>query len=156
MMGTEERVAELGLELPEPLTPVANYVMAKQASGLVFLAGHGPLDAAGQLRTGKLGADLDTAAGVEAARVVGLSILATLRHELGSLDWVRQVVKVFGMVNCTPDFVDIPTVINGCSDLLVEVFGDQGRHARSAVGMTSLPLGMAVEIEAVVQVSVVT
>ena len=152
-MGADARVAELGLELPEPQPPVANYVSAVRAGDLLFLAGHGPLGADGKLVVGKVGRDLDLAAGVEAARLSGLALLTTMRAELGSLDRVTRVVKLLGMVNCAPGFNDTPTVVNGCSDLMVEVFGDAGRHARSAVGLAELPFDIAVEIEAVVEVS---
>ena len=152
-MGADARVAELGLELPEPQPPVANYVSAVRAGDLLFLAGHGPLGADGKLVVGKVGRDLDLAAGVEAARLSGLALLTTMRAELGSLDRVTRVVKLLGMVNCAHGFNDTPTVVNGCSDLMVEVFGDAGRHARSAVGLAELPFDIAVEIEAVVEVS---
>ncbi len=152
-MGADARVAELGLELPEPQPPVANYVSAVRAGDLLFLAGHGPLGADGKLVVGKVGRDLDLAAGVEAARLSGLALLTTMRAELGSLDRVTRVVKLLGMVNCAHGFNDTPTVVNGCSDLMVEVFGDAGRHARSAVGLAELPFDIAVEIEAVVGVS---
>jgi enamine deaminase RidA (YjgF/YER057c/UK114 family) len=131
---------------------MASYVTAARSGNLVFTAGHGPTRADGSVITGKVGVDLDVDAGREAARVTALAILATLRTELGTLDRVRRVVKVLGMVNCPPDFGHQPEVINGCSDLLVEIFGDAGRHARSAVGMGSLPRNIAVEIELVVEV----
>ena len=152
-MGADARVTELGLELPEPQPPVANYVSAVRAGDLLFLAGHGPWDAGGRIVLGKLGRELDVAAGAEAARLSGLALLATMRSELGSLDRVVRIVKLLVMVNCAPGFNDMPTVANGCSDLLVEVFGDTGRHARSAVGMAELPFDIAVEIEAVVQIA---
>jgi enamine deaminase RidA (YjgF/YER057c/UK114 family) len=152
-MGADTRVTELGLELPEPQPPVANYVSAVRAGDLLFLAGHGPWDAGGRIVLGKLGRELDVAAGAEAARLSGLALLATMRSELGSLDRVARIVKLLVMVNCAPGFNDMPTVANGCSDLLVEVFGDAGRHARSAVGMAELPFDIAVEIEAVVQIA---
>ena len=152
-MGADARVTELGLELPEPQQPVANYVAAVRAGDLLFLAGHGPLSADGTIVFGKVGRDLDVAAGSEAARLCGLGLLAAMRAELGSLDQVARIVKVLVMVNCAPGFNDTPTVANGCSDLMVEVFGDAGRHARSAVGMAELPFDIAVEIEAVVQIA---
>jgi enamine deaminase RidA (YjgF/YER057c/UK114 family) len=152
-MGADARVTELGLELPEPQPPVANYVSAVRAGDLLFLAGHGPWDASGRIVLGKLGRELDVAAGAEAARLSGLALLATMRSELGSLDRVARIVKLLVMVNCAPGFNDMPTVANGCSDLFVEVFGDAGRHARSAVGMAELPFDIAVEIEAVVQIA---
>ncbi|MBA2326546.1 MAG: RidA family protein [Actinobacteria bacterium] len=152
-MGADQRVTELGLELPEAQQPVANYVTAVQAGELLFLSGHGPVRADGTPVLGKVGGDLDLAAGVEAARLTGLFLLATMRAELGSLDRVARIVKLLGMVNCAPGFNDTPTVVNGCSDLLVDVFGDAGRHARSAIGVAELPFDLAIEIEAVVQVT---
>ena len=146
----EAKVAELGLELTTN-PPMANYVPAVRTGNLVFLSGHGPFQD-GKLIRGKLGADLDVEAGREAARAVMVQLLASLRAELGSLDAVARVVKLLCMVNCTPEFGEHPAVANGASDLLVEVFGDAGRHARSAVGMQSLPAGMAVEIEMIVEV----
>ncbi|MFN0092027.1 MAG: RidA family protein [Acidimicrobiales bacterium] len=149
-MSAESRLAELGLTLPEPPKPIGSYVTFVRAGSLGFTSGHGPAGPEG-LVTGKVGAELDLEAGAAAARLTGLNLLATLRRELGSLDAVARVVKVVGMVNCPPSFTQHPAVINGCSDLLVEVFGDAGRHARSAVGMGSLPMDMAVEIELVVE-----
>lgn len=148
----ERRLVALGIELPPPPQPAANYVTFVRAGDLAYTSGHGPRRADGSFVTGRLGDDLDVAAGVEAARLTGLGLLATLRHELGTLDRVSRIVKVLGMVACTPDFGHHPTVINGCSDLLVAVFAERGRHVRSAVGMASLPFGTAVEIEVVVQV----
>ena len=152
-MGADARVKELGLELPDAQQPVANYVTAVQTGNLLFLSGHGPVRADGTPVLGKVGRDLDVAAGVEAARLTGLLLLATVRAELGSLDRVARVVKVLGMVNCAPGFNDTPTVVNGCSDLLVEVLGDAGRHARSAIGVAELPFDLAIEVEAVVEVA---
>ena len=152
-MGAEARLAELGLTLPPPPKPVANYVSAVRHGGLIYLSGHGPLRPDGTLILGRVGSDLDLDAGRLAARQVGLAMLATLRANLGSLDHVIRLIKAFGLVNCTPEFHDQPKVINGFSDLMVEVFGDSGRGARSAVGAPSLPLNMAVEIEAVFQVA---
>lgn len=148
----EENCAKLGLKLPATSAPVANYVPAVRSGSLLFLAGHLPRNDAGQVIVGKLGRSLDEAAGVDAARRTALALLATLRAELGNLDRVKRVVRVGGFVNSTEDFVRQPAVINGCSDLLVEVFGESGRHARAAVGVASLPLGAAVEIELVVEV----
>ena len=146
----EAKIAELGLDLTTN-PPMANYVPAVRSGKLVFLSGHGPFQD-GKLIRGKLGADLDVEAGQAAARAVVVQLLASLRAELGSLDAVAQIVKLLCMVNCTPDFGDHPAVANGASDLLVEIFGEAGRHARSAVGMQSLPAGMAVEIEMIVEV----
>lgn len=149
----EARLAELGLELPDLPAPVANYVRAVRTGNLVFLAGHGPVRPDGTYIIGKVGEDLTVEEGYDAARLTALGLLASLRHEIGDLNRVRRVVRVFGMVNAPPDFTEQPNVINGCSDLLVEIFGDQGRHARAAVGMASLPIGIPVEIEMVVEVA---
>jgi enamine deaminase RidA (YjgF/YER057c/UK114 family) len=149
----DARLKELGLELPPPPVPAANYVTFVRSGDLVFTSGHGPLRADGSWMTGRVGADVDAAWGVQAAQLTCLNLLATLRAELGSLDRVRRIVKVFGMVNCVPEFGQHPSVINGCSDLIVAVFGDAGRHARSAVGMGSLPFGITVEIELIAEVT---
>ena len=151
-MGADARLAELNLTLPPPPKPVATYVTAVRHGDLLYVSGHGPIRPDGTMHTGKLGADLDIAAGQAAARQTGLAILATVRHHLGTLDKVVRLVKVLGMVNCTPDFAEQPKVINGFSDLMVDVFGDSGKAARSAVGMGALPGGIAVEIEAIFQV----
>lgn len=140
MATPEERIAELGLELPEPATPVGSYVTAKQSGNLLFVSGHGPIDTDGKSIRGKVGTDLDVDEGYYAARRCGMGLLATIRSHLGTLDRVTDVIKLLGMVNAAPDFQKQPAVINGASDLFVEVFGDAGRHARSAVGMGSLPL----------------
>ena len=147
----EAKIAELGLDMSTS-APLANYVPAVRTGNLVYLSGHGPV-VDGSLIRGKLGADLDIEAGYAAARAVMVQLLASLRAELGTLDSVSRVVKLLCMVNCTPEFGDQPAVANGASDLLVEVFGEAGRHARSAVGMQSLPIGMAVEIEMIVEVA---
>ena len=151
-MKAEEKLKEIGLELPTAVQPVANYVTAVRTGNLVFLSGQGPLREDGTLITGKIGSDLTQDEGYEAARRVGLGLLASLKTEIGDLDKVRRVVKLLGMVNCMPDFIDQPKVINGASDLLVDVFGDKGKHARSAVGMNALPMNIAVEIEMIVEV----
>ena len=151
-MGAEARLAELKLTLPNAPKPVATYVTAVRQGDLLYVSGHGPLREDGTMHTGKVGADLDVAAGQAAARQTGLAILATLRHHLGSLDKVVRVVKVLGLVNSTREFGEQPKVINGFSDLMVDVFGDAGRGARSAIGTNSLPGGIAVEIEAIFQV----
>ncbi len=151
-MGAEARLAELKLTLPPAPKPVATYVTAVRQGDLLYVSGHGPLRDDGTLHTGKVGADLDIAAGHAAARQTGLAILATVRSHLGSLDKIVRLVKVLGMVNCTPDFSEQPKVINGFSDLMVEVLGEPGKGARSAVGMVALPGGIAVEIEAIFQV----
>jgi len=146
------RLAELGIELPEPPSPVANYVNGVQTGNLIFLAGKGPRRPDGSEVHGKLGADLTIEEGYEAARLTAINQLAVLKAMLGDLSRVVRVVKVLGMVNSAPDFVEQPAVINGFSDLIVEVFGDRGRHARAAVGMAALPRGQAVEIELVVEI----
>jgi len=148
----EARLSELGIVLPTASTPVANYVNAVRVGNLVFLAGKGPKKADGEYITGKLGSDLTVEEGYQAARLAGISQLAVLKAELGNLNKVKRVVKVLGMVNASPDFTDQPEVVNGFSDLMVEVFGQRGKHARAAVGMGSLPRGIAVEVEMVVEV----
>ncbi len=149
----EARLTELGIELPDPPNPVANYVNGVQAGNLIFLAGKGPLSPDGTEVRGKLGRDLTIEEGYAAARTTAINQLAVLKAMLGDLSRVVRVVKVLGMVNSDPDFVDQPAVINGFSDLIVEVFGERGRHARAAVGMATLPRGQAVEIELVVEVA---
>jgi enamine deaminase RidA (YjgF/YER057c/UK114 family) len=150
-VSAEARLEKLGLTLPPAPTPVASYVTITSSGSVAYTAGHGPLRADGSLIVGKVGLDLDVAAAQEAARVTGLGLLATIRGYLGSLDRVVRVVRVFGMVNATPDFGEHPAVIDGCSNLLVSVFGEAGRHVRSAVGMGSLPGNIPVEIEVVVE-----
>jgi len=152
-MTADQRLTELGIELPEPFPPAGNYVPAVRTGSLLFLSGTGPARADGSFVRGKVGGDIDLDGGVEAARLTGLQLLASMRQELGSLDRVRRVVKTLGMVNCAPGFNRTPQVIDGCSSLLVEVFGDAGRGARSAVGMAELPFDIAVEIELVVEVT---
>ncbi|TMH62960.1 MAG: RidA family protein [Betaproteobacteria bacterium] len=146
-MSAEQRIKELKLELRQPSAPVANYVNAVRTGNLLFLAGKGPRNA-----KGKVGREFTIEQAYQHARTVGIDLLAVMRAELGSLDKVRRVVKVLGMVNALPEFEDQPKVINGCSDLFVEVFGERGKHARSAVGMGSLPMGIPVEIECIVEV----
>ena len=142
----------LDIELPEPPSAAGSYQLAKRHRDLVFLSGHGPIED-GMLITGKVGDDLTLEQGMHAARVTGLNLLATLKKELDDLENVTSVLKLLGMVNVAPGFNEIPAVINGCSDLFMDVFGEKiGRHARSAVGMAELPFGMAVEIEAIVAV----
>jgi enamine deaminase RidA (YjgF/YER057c/UK114 family) len=152
-MDAETRIQELRLQLPSAPKPVAVYKPLVVAGSMAYVSGHGPLKTDGSLITGRVGADLDLEAGKTAARQVGLAILATLRNELGSLNRVKRVIKVLGMVNATPEFQDHPKVINGCSELFGEVFGpDCGVGARSAVGMGSLPGNIAVEIEAIFEI----
>jgi enamine deaminase RidA (YjgF/YER057c/UK114 family) len=150
-VSAEARLRELGIELPQPSRPVANYVSCVRSGDLLHVGGHGPVSGR-TIITGKVGTDLTVEQGREAARMTALSILATMRAELGSLDRVEQIVKVFGMVNVGGDFNDTPPVIDGCSDLLVDVFGERGRHTRSAVGMAALPFDIAVEIELIARV----
>jgi len=151
-MSVEEKLKELGLQLPSPAIPVANYVPAIRTGNLVFLSGHGPLREDGSLIIGKLDSDLSVEEGYEAAKRTAIGLLGSLQGLIGDLDKVRRIVKLLGMVNCEPTFKDHPKVINGASDLLVEVFGDEAKHARSAVGMNGLPFNMAVEIEMIVEV----
>lgn len=148
----EKRITELGIELPQPSSPVANYVNAVRTGNLLFLSGKGPNLPEGGYVTGKVGQDLTIEEGRAAARLVGISQLAVLKAELGDLNKVKRVIKVLGMVNCGPDFTEQPQVINGFSDLMVDVFGDKGKHARSAVGMNALPSNIAVEIELIVEI----
>jgi enamine deaminase RidA (YjgF/YER057c/UK114 family) len=144
---------ELGLELPPLPAPVANFVLAQREGQLLYLSGQGPRDPAGRIMLGKVGADFTAEQAYEHAKYVGLGLLSVIHHELGSLLRVRRVVKLLGMVNAVPDFTMHPQVINGCSDLFCRVFGTEiGRHARSAVGMGSLPANISVEIEAIVSV----
>jgi len=147
-----ERLKQLGLELPRPTTPLANYVPFVMANGFLYLSGQGPRRSDGSLSTGKVGATVSTEQAYLDAQVTGLNLLATAHHALGDLGRIRRVVKLLGMVNAVPDYTDHPKVINGCSALLVNVRGEAGRHARSAVGMGSLPGMMSVEIEAILQV----
>lgn len=152
-MGAEQRLRELKLDLGAVSAPVANYVNAVRAGNLLFLSGKGPRPGAdGKRPRGKVGRDYTVEQAYQHARSVGIDLLAVMRAELGSLDKVKRVVKVLGMVNSVPEFEDPPKVINGCSDLFVEVFGERGRHARSAVGMAALPMGIPVEIECIVEV----
>jgi enamine deaminase RidA (YjgF/YER057c/UK114 family) len=154
-MEVERKLAAMGLSLPPAPTPVANYVPAVRTGNLLFVSGHGPAmvkDGKIQYIRGKLGRDLTVEQGYEAAKQVMLNILESIKGAIGDLDKVRRIVKVLGFVNCTEDFPDQPKVINGASDLLVELYGERGRHARSAVGMQQLPFGIAVEIEMVVEV----
>jgi enamine deaminase RidA (YjgF/YER057c/UK114 family) len=153
MSTIEDKLSTLGLELPSQGPPVANYVSAVRTGNLVFVSGHGPYKDGQYIYHGKLGEDVDTATGYEAARLVMLNCLASLKAEIGDLDRVARIVRVFGMVNSTPDFAEHPQVINGASDLLTEIFGDRGKHARAAIGMVALPAGISVEIEMVVEVT---
>jgi enamine deaminase RidA (YjgF/YER057c/UK114 family) len=152
-MGADARLAELKLTLPPAPKPVATYRPAVRHGDLLYVSGHGPLRPDGTLHLGRVGEDLDLEAGRAAAHQTGLAILATVRDQLGSLDKVVRLVKVLGLVNSTHDFVDHPKVINGFSDLMVEIFGEAGKGARSAFGVAALPGGMAVEVEAIFEVA---
>jgi len=151
-MSVEKKLKEMGILLPEAPKPVANYVPAVKAGNLLFVSGHGPYNDGKTVLSGKLGKELSIEEGYKTARNVALNCLASTKATLGDLDKVMRVVKLLGMVNCTEDFKDQPKVINGASDLLVEVFGDKGKHARSAVGMQSLPNNIPVEIEMILEV----
>ena len=153
MAKIEARLAELGIALPDTPAPVANYVPGVRTGNLLYLSGIGPAERPdGTSLVGKVGRDLTQEEGYEAARLTGLNIISRMKGEVGDLDKVKRVVKMLGMVNSDPAFNQQPAVINGCSDLLVEVFGDKGRHARSAVGLASLPNDIPVEIEVIVEV----
>ena len=152
-MEIEKKLNGLGYELPPPPTPAGNYVPAVRTGNLIFLSGHGPaVPGGGFLLHGRLGSDLTIEQGYECARQTLLNLLTSLKGEIGDLDKVKRIVKLLCMINCVPDFVDPPKVANGASDLLVHLYGEAGRHARSAVGLTSLPYGIPVEIEMVVEV----
>ena len=148
----EQKLKEQKIELFKPAAPIANYVKAVRVGNLIYLAGHGPTKADGTNITGKVGKDLTVEQGYMAARQTAIAILSTLKAEIGDLNKVKRVVKVLGMVNCPSDFTDHPKVINGFSDLIVSVFGEKGLHARSAVGMNSLPMNIAIEVEMIVEV----
>ena len=154
MSKVEARLRDLGLQLPPPPKAVANYVGAVRSDNLVFVSGHGPFRGGEIAYIGKLGRELDAKAGYEAARLVMLNCLASLKAEIGDLDKVTRIVKLLGMVNSVPDFGEQPYVINGASDLLTKIFGDKiCKHARSAVGLGALPFGISVEIEMIVEIS---
>jgi enamine deaminase RidA (YjgF/YER057c/UK114 family) len=152
MESPEKRLEELGISLPKLPPPVGNFAPFSLQDNLLFLSGQGPILADGSLATGKVGEDVSIEQAYEHARRTGLVLLSCMRQALGTLDRIERIVKVLGMVNAAPQFCEHPKVINGCSDLFVDVFGDQGRHARSAVGMGSLPGGISVEIEAIVAI----
>jgi enamine deaminase RidA (YjgF/YER057c/UK114 family) len=151
-MTPESRLAQLVITLPPVPPPVASYVNAVRTGNLLYTSGKGPLPVNGRLPTGRVGVEFTVEEGYQLARSTGLALLATLRAELGTLDRVKRIVKVLGLVAAPPEFGDHPKVINGCSDLLIEVFGEAGRHARSAVGVSSLPFVTPVEIELVAEV----
>lgn len=149
----EKKLKDLKIELLKPAAPIGTYTKAVRVGNLIFLSGHGPLKADGTYMTGKVGKDVKLEQGFMAARQTAISMLSTLKAELGDLNKVKRVVKVLGMVNCTEDFIDQPKVMNGFSDLIVSVYGEKGIHARSAVGVISLPANMMVEVEMIVEVS---
>ncbi|MFG1422192.1 RidA family protein [Roseixanthobacter liquoris] len=149
----EQKLADLGITLPTPTAPLANYVPVVRTGNLLFVSGQVSIDGAGKITTGKLGGGVEIETGRAAARQCAINILAQVKAAVGDLEKVVRVVKLVGFVNSTPDFVDQPKVMNGCSDLLVDVLGDKGRHARSAVGIAALPFDAAVEVEAVVEVA---
>jgi enamine deaminase RidA (YjgF/YER057c/UK114 family) len=151
MSEVEAKLEALGLALPSPSAPVANYVRAVTVGNVVYLSGHGPSRDGAFAFQGKVGAERTVEEGYQAAQLVMLNCLSSLKQEIGDLDRVERIVKLLGMVNCTEDFGHHPEVINGASDLLVQLYGERGRHARSAVGMQSLPRGITVEIEMIVQ-----
>jgi enamine deaminase RidA (YjgF/YER057c/UK114 family) len=146
-----ENLQKLGIVLPKPSTPIANYVKWVQADKLIFVSGHGPSKTDGTYITGKLGKELSLEQGIDAAKLTGINLLATLTAAVGDLSKIKRIVKIVGWVNCADNFTDQPKVLNGCSDLMVAVFGDKGKHARSSIGTNSLPNNMAVEIELVVE-----
>lgn len=148
----EEKLKELGINLPQPTKPIANYVKFVRTGNLLFLSGHGPGKPDGTDITGKVGKELTIEQGYEAAKITGINLLATLKDAVGDLKKVKRIVKVLGLVNCTETFTAQPKVINGFSDLMVAVFGEKGKHARSAVGAYALPNNIAVEIEMIVEV----
>lgn len=151
-MQIEKRLEELGITLPQAATPVANYVTTVQTGNLVFTSGHGPGTGEGKIYKSQLGTDAEIEDGYQSARQVAIGLIGTLKQALGDLDRIRQIVKVVGFVNSAPTFTDQPAVVNGASDLFVEVFGDKGKHTRSAVGMSQLPGGIPVEVEMVVEI----
>ena len=151
MANIEKRLAEIGIVLPEAYPPVANYLSCSRLVDVLYVGGHGPIDGTRAV-IGKVGTDLTLEQGREAARLTALSMVATMKAELGDLDKVRRIVKVFGMVNVGPGFDNTPAVIDGCSDVLVDIFGDAGRHTRTAIGVAALPYGIAVEIELIAEV----
>lgn len=152
-MSAEQKLNELGLTLPQPPKPVANYVPAVKTGNLLFVSGHGPSNDGKTKISGKVGRELTIEEGYQTARNVALNCLASVKDTVGDLNKVKRVVKLLGMVNCTEDFKDSPKVINGCSDLLVAIFGEAGKHARSAVGMQALPNQIPVEIEMILEIS---
>jgi enamine deaminase RidA (YjgF/YER057c/UK114 family) len=152
IVSPETALAKMGIELPTPSKSIANYVLAVRSGNLIFLSGHIPRDENGEILKGKVGLDLTEEEGYQAARLSGIALLATLKGEIGDLSKVKRVVKLSGMVNATDTFTRHSQVINGCSDFLVEVFGEKGRHARAVAGFSSLPLNVPIEIDLIVEV----
>ena len=152
-MSIDQRLLELGITLPSPAKPAGSYKPCVVVDGMAYISGQGPLLDDGTFAQGVVGKDLDIETAQAHAKRCGLAILAALKNEIGNLDRVQQIVKLTGFVNCTPDFTKQPMVINGCSDLMQQVFGGKGIHARAAVGVNSLPLGFSVEIEAIIKIS---
>lgn len=152
-MSAEQKLNELGLTLPQPPKPTANYVPTVKTGNLLFVSGHGPYNDGKTKISGKVGRELTIEEGYQTARNVALNCLASVKDTVSDLNKVKRVVKLLGMVNCTEDFKDLPKVINGCSDLLVTIFGETGKHARSAVGMQALPNQIPVEIEMILEIS---
>ena len=148
----ETKLKELGIELITPSNPVANYVNTVRSGNLLFISGKGPLKKDGEYIKGKLGYDLSIDQGYDAARATGINLISTIKSAIGDLRNVKQIIRVNGMVNSASNFIDQPKVINGCSDLLVEVFGDRGKHTRVALGMNSLPMNIAVEIDIILEI----
>ena len=151
-MDIEKKLIELNITLPNTPKPIANYVPSKKSGNLIFLSGQGPRTPDGDFLSGKVGVDITVDEAYDAARMVGIQLLSALKSEITDLNNVKQIIKLLGMVNAIDSFKDHPNVINGCSDLLVEVFGEKGKHARSAVGVASLPNQIPVEIEMIVEV----
>jgi enamine deaminase RidA (YjgF/YER057c/UK114 family) len=147
----QTRLDALGIALPAPAAPQANYIPTTRSGGLVFVSGQVSIAPGGKQHIGKVGATMSVEQGRDAARVAAINVLAALKAALGDLEKVKRIVKLVGFVNCTPDFTDTPKVVNGASDLLVEVLGDRGRHARSSIGVNALPAGVAVEVEVIVE-----
>lgn len=152
-MSAEQKLKELGIVLPQPPKPVANYLPAVRIGNLLFVSGHGPYDDGNTKMSGKVGRELTVEEGYQVARNVAINCLASVKATIGDLDKVRRVIKLLGMVNCTDDFKEQPNIMNGCSDLLIAIFGDAGKHARSAVGMQALPNQIPVEIEMILEIS---
>ena len=151
-MDIEKKLIELNITLPNTPKPIANYVPSVKSGNLIFLSGQGPMTPNGDFISGKVGVDISVEEGYDAARMVGMQLLSALKSEIGDLNKVKRIIKLLGMVNAIDSFKDHPNVINGCSDLLVEVFGEKGKHARSSVGVASLPNQIPVEIEMIVEI----